>query len=183
MPKSYTRKELAELLEVSPTTIRNLLRECGFDLTASEFPEDEVEAILLPARKHMVEESWTLDQVKRWASEKRRELYGEDVNGRGEKERSSFESSIEDELLRVTETIIGAAVRRNMDKIPDIFERELQMAIEEGELRAAMARWEEKRLSAFKEEFRKSPPRRQGLPFTPDEVIDTEAREVSDDPP
>lgn len=182
MKEFYTRKELAEVLGVSPTTVRNLLRECGFTLTDSEFPGDEIEAILFPARKLMVEENYTLDEVKRWASEKRREFYGEDSESGGD-EGSTFDSSIEEELLRATETIVGAAVRRNMDKIPDIFEREFQRAIEEGHLRAAMTRWEEKRLSALKEEFRNRPPRRGGLPFTPDEVIDTDATELSDDSP
>lgn len=175
-----TRKEIRELLNLSETTVRTLLQNCGFDMNLSKFPREEVEDILIPARKLMDEEKYGLSEVKEWATKRRVELYGNASNVSTDDEMASL---LKRELLDATKVLVAEAVRENMEKIPDLFRAEFVKEMEEGELHGAFLVWQEKRQRVFKEELQNIPRRPTiGLPFISDEAIDTKAETMKDDP-
>ncbi len=181
MRKTYTKKDLVEELGIKDTTLRDTLKACGFDTKLQEYPAEEIDQILKPARQLLVEGKLkTLREVGEWAKKKRRELYGDDD---GNVPLSDVDDLFEEMILEETGKRILRALQRRSDSIPRLYEESLLQIMSEGRITAAFDAWEERKAELFRKEMRSMASRKQqGLPYYEDDgVIDTSADVIDDE--
>lgn len=185
--KTYTKKELIEELGIKDTTLRETLKACGFDTKRQEYPKDEIDKILRPARELLENGSLgTLREISEWAKEKRRELYGEDeetpdesVSSYGEED--EVDAIFEEIILQETERRMLRMFRKNMASIPELYMKAARTLYSSGEMKAAFDRLEERRNELFRKEMRDEIRARRGLPYYKgDDIIDTDADVIDD---
>jgi hypothetical protein len=183
MRKTYTKKELVDELGIKDTTLRETLKACGFDTKRQEYPADEIDQILKPARELLAGgEITTLREMSEWAKKKRQELYGDDDGGDDEEARD-VDHIFEEMVLEETEKRLFRALQRRIDMIPVLYEDTVRQLRSEGQFAAAFDAFEERKQERFREEMRKMTSRkRQGLPYYEDDDVVIDARaDVIDD--
>jgi hypothetical protein len=187
--KTYTKKELTEELGIKDTTLRETLRACGFDTKRQEYPKDEIDNILRPARELLNNGNLrTLQEMSEWAKKKRRELYGDDEEMPDESaysygEEDEIDAIFEEIILQETERRMLRMFRKNMASIPELYMKAARTLYSSGEMKATFDRLEERRNELFRKEMRDEIRARRGLPYYKndnDDVIDTDADVIDD---
>jgi len=69
--RMITKPELEKKYSIQRDALQRTLEACGFDTSLSEYPEDEIERYLTPARRMIKENGLTLDKVREWATAER----------------------------------------------------------------------------------------------------------------
>lgn len=176
-----TKKQLQERFQISDVTVTQTLRACGFDTKSTEYDDDEIEFIFAPARK-LLEHSdpqvkKTYDQIKPWAEERRREWQVLKTGNDGDTSPlSDIINSVGDTLMEDLDGMLLDYVEANIDKLPQMFYRNLKRTMDEGHFETARYKFYQRFSTHLKS--RVSNHSYTGLPGANDDTLESEAASI-----